>query len=79
MTCLYKEVDAGKTETPVGDKVAPKRSKPTQKSTQQKKGGVAKKDVQAGKDTSPQKKEQGAGIRKHREPLDIYSTVTRAT
>lgn len=32
------EVDAGQTKTPAGDKIAPKKPKPTQKSTQQKKG-----------------------------------------
>jgi hypothetical protein len=39
------EVDAGKTKTPAGDKVAPKRPKPTQKSVQQNKGGATKKDA----------------------------------
>jgi hypothetical protein len=55
-------VDAGQTKTPVGDKVAPKKPKPTQKLATKKKGGATKKDAQAGKkDTASQQKDQGAG------------------
>jgi hypothetical protein len=59
-----KEADAGKDQTPVGDKVVPKKPKPSQKPTQQKKGGVPKKGTQARKkDTTQAPKEQKKGLR----------------
>jgi hypothetical protein len=62
-------VDAGQAKTPVGDKVSPKKLKPTQKPMWQKKGDAgekdvqeAKKDAQVGKkDIASQKKDQRAG------------------
>jgi hypothetical protein len=42
-----KEADAGKEQTPVGDKKMPKKPNPGQKPTQQKKGGAPKKGTQA--------------------------------
>jgi hypothetical protein len=38
-------VDVGQAKTPTRDKYAPKKLKPTQKMTQQKKGGIGKKDA----------------------------------
>jgi hypothetical protein len=67
------EVDVGKTKTPAGDKVAPKRSKPTWKPTK-KKEGVPKKYAQEGnKDTAPQQKEQGEGATKTQGTPSTYT------
>jgi hypothetical protein len=53
-----KEADGGKYQTPVGDKVVPKKPNPSQNPTQQNKGGVKKKGTQAGKkDTTQAQKE----------------------
>jgi hypothetical protein len=43
---IGKEIDRGKDQTPVGDKVAPKKPNSSQKSVQQNKGGVPKKGTQ---------------------------------
>jgi hypothetical protein len=58
-----KEVEAGKDQTPFGDKVAPKKPNPSQKPTEQNKGGVPKKGTQTGKkDTTQAPKDQEKGV-----------------
>jgi len=54
-----KEVDVGKEQTLVRDKMIPKKPNPGQNLTQQKKGGALKKGTQAGKkDTTQAPQEQ---------------------
>jgi hypothetical protein len=59
-----KDVEAGKEPTLVGDKAAPKKPNPSQKPTQQKKGGAPNKGTQeTKKDTTqaPKQQEKGDG------------------
>jgi hypothetical protein len=59
---IYKEAEAGKEQTPAGNKAPPKKPKQSQKLTQQNKGAAPKKGTQEGKnDTTQAPKEQEKG------------------